>query len=259
MNFKDIHIGSVIHEQVQLQEIAIKRICNFFGYNEDEIEAMYEQKSLDADLLLKWSKLLKYNLFLYYQNHLILYAPYGASIATKKASNNTTYSFRKNIYTQEIKDHMVNLVLKGGEEPMTVAQKYCIPKNTLYRWLRKSTPQEITTKKKNTVPKKGRRPEYKLIFQDLAQKQFGTTIPTSVQNKIEKLQNNLDILEVNSLIFNQKHSTRETAKMKVYDKESIEKILNIQQKEKLTNQEIASQFHVSRNSVAKWKKLYLEL
>lgn len=255
MNFKHIHIGSIILEQVQLQRIALSRICKFFDYTEEEIEAMYAQKSLDADDLLKWSKLLKYNLFLYYQNHLILYAPSGASIGRNNSgSGSHSQVFRKNIYTQEIKDYMIGLVLKKGKEPMWVAEKYHIPKNTIYRWLRKETGR--LKKKVTENSKKNLNPDYKAIFQDLAQQQFGEDIPLDIQNRIEHLSSHLDVLELNKLIFNQNYSSKETAQMKAYDKASIEKILQTQEKDSLSNREIALMFHLSRNTIAKWRKEY---
>ena len=169
MNFKNIHIGSVIQEQVKLQQIAMQRICKFFDCSEEEVEVMYQKSSLDAEILLKWSKLLKYNLFLYYQNHLILYAPSGAGISNKNISkDDSAPTFRKNIYTQEIKDYMVNLVLKKGKEPMKIAKKYQIPKNTLYRWLKKSLSQDQPKEKSLLSIKKNLTPDYILIFQDLS-------------------------------------------------------------------------------------------
>ena len=254
MNFKHIHIGSIIAEQVLLQGIAIGRICKFFGYTEEQIEAMYGQESLDCNDLLKWSKLLKYNLFLYYQNHLILYAPSGASISRKGIATGDSQVFRKNIYTQEIKDYMIGLVLKKGKEPMWVAEKYHIPKNTIYRWLRKETGR--LKKKETENSKKNLNPNYKAIFQDLAQQQFGEDIPLDIENKIEHLSNHLDVLEVNKLIFNQNYSSKETAQMKAYDRASIEKVLQIQEKDSLSNREIALMFHFSRNTIAKWRKEY---
>lgn len=160
MNFKNIHIGSIILKQVQLQNISTKRICNFFKCSEDEIEDFYEQKSLDTDMLLKWSKLLKHNLFLYYQNHLILYAPSAASIAKKEASKNddTQHLFRKNIYTKEIKDYMVELILKKEKTQAEVVKKYHIPKNTLLRWLKKNQTQEVDEIIEKKVVKKKHNP-----------------------------------------------------------------------------------------------------
>ena len=259
MNFKTIHIGSVILEQVQRQQITIQRICKFFGYTPEEIETMYTRESLDSNDLLKWSKLLRYNLFLYYQNHLILYAPSGASIGNKKglkdSYSNNSRLFRKNIYTQEIKDYMIDLVLKRGKTAIEVAEKYNIPKNTIYRWLRKDdskVEKSISSQKKNIIP------NYKVIFQDLAKKQFGENIPKDIQSRIEHLQNHLDILELNKLIFNLSYSSKETSKMKAYDRASIQRVLQTQAEEKLSNHSLALMFHLSRNTVAKWKKEYQE-
>ena len=254
MNFKHIHIGSIIAEQVLLQQIAIGRICKFFGYAEEQIEAMYQQESLDSNDLLKWSKLLKYNLFLYYQNHLILYAPSGASISRKAVATGDSQTFRKNIYTQEIKDYMIGLVLKKGKEPMWVAEKYHIPKNTIYRWLRKETGR--LKKKETENKKKNLNPNYKAIFWDLAKERYKDLIPKHIQERIENLNNHLDVLELNKLIFNQNYSSKETAQMKAYDRASIEKVLETQEKDSLSNREIALMFHLSRNTIAKWRKEY---
>ena len=65
MNFKDIHIGSQLKQIVDLNNIQMERILKFFKIQEVEvIEAMYEAKSIDTEMLLKWSKLLDYNFFL---------------------------------------------------------------------------------------------------------------------------------------------------------------------------------------------------
>ena len=41
--------------------IEMSRICNFMKIQEEEIEEMYQSKSLDTEILLKWSKLLGYD------------------------------------------------------------------------------------------------------------------------------------------------------------------------------------------------------
>ena len=100
---------------------------------------------------------------------------------------------------------------------------------------------------------------YKNIFQDLAQQQFGEIIPLDIQNRIEHLSNHLDALELDKLIFNQNYSSKETAQMKAYDRASIEKVPQTQEKDKLSNREIALMFHFSRNTIAKWRKEYNQL
>lgn len=85
MNFKNIHIGKMIEKRVAESGIVASRICNFMKCKEDEICKMYKNKSLDTDILLKWSKILEYDFFRIYSQHLILYAPISA--ANKETKN----------------------------------------------------------------------------------------------------------------------------------------------------------------------------
>lgn len=75
MNFKTIHIGQIIEEGVKESKIELSRICNFLHLTEEEVKKMYKSSSIDTDVLLKWSKLLEYDFFRIYSQHLILYAP----------------------------------------------------------------------------------------------------------------------------------------------------------------------------------------
>lgn len=77
INIKDFHIGSLIRQGVTEREIKESRICNFLKCSEQEIQQMYEAKSLDTEILLRWSKLLEYDFFRIYSQHLILYSPQG--------------------------------------------------------------------------------------------------------------------------------------------------------------------------------------
>ncbi len=255
MNFKHIHIGRVIQEQVALQQIQMPRICKFLKVEEEEIEAMYEKESLEASLLLRWSKLLKLNLFLYYHNHILLYTSIGAKIGydRKKEVSITNPPFRKNIYTQEIKEHMVNLILKKGKTAIELSQHYKIPVNTLYKWLKKWNTQEAKQKKssRNSPP-----PDYKRIFEDLAHERYGGAVPEVLQQKIAHLDSAVAVWECNQLLFEKDYTSKETARMKSYDKASIMHILKTQQEEKLNDTELAKRFHMSRNTIAKWKKQY---
>ena len=106
-NFKSIHIGNLIQQSVEEQQIELSRICNFLNCKEDEILNMYHQDSLDTNVLLRWSKLLKYDFFRMYSQHLILYSP--AALLKKKKEIGLP-SFRKNIYTKEIKDFILELI-----------------------------------------------------------------------------------------------------------------------------------------------------
>lgn len=137
-NFKDIHIGKCIEKRVGEMAISIERICNFHKVTEDEIQAMYTQKSLSTEVLLKWSKLLDYDFFRVYTQHLILFAPENNSqINTLSKVETSLPSFRKNVYTRQVVDFILELINTGQKTKLQVIEEYRIPKTTLYKWISK--------------------------------------------------------------------------------------------------------------------------
>ncbi|MCS3529969.1 transposase [Chryseobacterium sp. JUb7] len=138
MLYKDIHIGQFIKERVNDMEITIDRICNFLNKDEEFVENIYSSKSIDTDLLLRCCKLLEYDFFRLYSSHLILYSPPSAiDKSTKTKTSNIPY-FRKNIYTQEIKNFIISRILSGEMTHNEIIKEYSIPKSTLHRWLQKN-------------------------------------------------------------------------------------------------------------------------
>lgn len=138
MNFKEIDIGTLINQAVTESGIEISRICNFFKCKENEVERMYQSKSLDSDDLLKWSKLLDYDFFRIYTQHLILYAPPSArGKALTRTKHSQLPGFRKNIYTQEIIEFILEEMENKQLTKKEVMEKYSIPKTTLYKWISK--------------------------------------------------------------------------------------------------------------------------
>ncbi|UEQ76092.1 transposase [Chryseobacterium arthrosphaerae] len=137
-NFKNIHIGEMINNAVKDQGIDSSRICSFFKCSINEIDHMYECESLEADLLLKWSKLLEYDLFRIYSQHLIMYAP---PTSKSKASSSTCKSplptFRKSLYTREIIDFVLEQISTGTKTKSQIVEEYKIPKTTLHKWISK--------------------------------------------------------------------------------------------------------------------------
>lgn len=136
MNLKNIHIGEMIEKRVTETEIEISRICNFMKCTEKEINEMYHQKNLPTDILLKWCKLLEYDFFRIYSQHLILYSP-PASEESFKKQNTELPQFRKNVYTQEIIDFILEQISSGEMTKTQVITRYNIPKTTLYKWISK--------------------------------------------------------------------------------------------------------------------------
>ena len=74
MNYKDFHIGNLIELLVAERGIDLPRICNFLKCNETDVLEMYQSKSINTDNLLRWSKLLQYDFFRLYTQHLILFS-----------------------------------------------------------------------------------------------------------------------------------------------------------------------------------------
>lgn len=137
-NFKDISIGKLIEKRVTEMQIDTERICRFFQCSEDQILKMYNTASLDSLLLLKWSKLLDYDFFRLYSQHLILYAP-PSGVNNKQSAENITKLpvFRKKMYTLEVIDFILELIDSGEKTANQVMEEYKIPKTTLYKWINK--------------------------------------------------------------------------------------------------------------------------
>ena len=136
MNFKEIHIGQMIEKRVAESGMETSRICNFLKCTEEEIQQMYQAKSLDTEIVLKWSKLLEYDFFRIYTQHLILYAPSSAETNAKSVKSQLP-QFRKNIYTREVIDFILEQVSTGEMTKIQVMERYKIPKTTLYKWISK--------------------------------------------------------------------------------------------------------------------------
>ena len=135
MNFKSIHIGILINKAVTESGTEMSRICNFFNCTEDEVIEMYQQENLPTDILLKWSKLLEYDFFRIYSQHLILYAPIKSENTNREKS--LLPQFRKNIYTREIIDFILERIQTNEMSKNEVIERYKIPKTTLYKWISK--------------------------------------------------------------------------------------------------------------------------
>ena len=88
---------------------------------------MYQTKSLDTEVLLRWSKLLEYDFFRIYSQHLILYAPPSAGKEKGNKKSNLP-RFRKNIYTKEVIDFILDMIKTGEKTKIQVMEEYNILK-----------------------------------------------------------------------------------------------------------------------------------
>lgn len=138
IDIKDIHLGNLIHQAVVENNMETSRICNFLNCSEKDLSQMYEAKGLNTETVLRWSKLLEYDFFRIYTQHLILYAPQGnTNYNNLKDKKSLLPQFRKNIYTKEVIDFILERISKGEMTKLQVINEYKIPKTTLYKWLEK--------------------------------------------------------------------------------------------------------------------------
>ncbi|MDV7699287.1 helix-turn-helix domain-containing protein [Chryseobacterium soli] len=139
MNFKDINIGLMVHTRVLECKIEMPRLCKFLNCSEEDILNMYKAKSLDSEVLLRWSRILEYDFFRIYTQNLILYAPPSAITANIKEKNESQMPrFRKNIYTKEVINFILELINSGEKTKNQIIAEYNIPKTTLYKWIEKN-------------------------------------------------------------------------------------------------------------------------
>ncbi|HCA08931.1 transposase [Chryseobacterium sp.] len=143
-NFKDIHIGQLIEQRAKEMATDPVRIGAFLKCTEEDIENTYRSKSLDSAVLLRWSKLLEYDFFRIYSHHLILYAPPTSGLTTSERAKKTPAlpEFRKNIYTIEIIEFILEQIRSGTKTRQEVIKEYRIPKTTLYKWMIKYRKEE---------------------------------------------------------------------------------------------------------------------
>ncbi|MBB4805538.1 hypothetical protein HNP38_000810 [Chryseobacterium defluvii] len=96
-------------------------------------------------------------------------------------------------------------------------------------------------------------PNYQKIYQDLLKfKGLDEYIP------VPKLEKSIEIIRFNNLIAKKERliDSGITQQSRSYDEESILEILRYQKKCNINNTQLALEFKLSRNSVAKWKKIY---
>lgn len=134
-NFKEIHMGQYISHRIK--ELAVDKQCilKFLKISESDLSVILSSSSIDCEVLLRFSKLLEYDFFRLYSQHLILYSP--SSINVTKNKKSLLPKFQKNIYTREIIYFILEMISVGKMSKQQVIEEYRIPKTTLYKWIDK--------------------------------------------------------------------------------------------------------------------------
>lgn len=104
-----------------------------------------------------------------------------------------------------------------------------------------------------------RTPNYKMIYEDILEKKYPQKkeLCQTILNKIDITV--LDILTLENLIFGKSNpkSSIINQRHRAYNKFDILQILDYQKEYQLSNSQLAKQFKLSRNSISKWKKIFL--
>lgn len=102
-------------------------------------------------------------------------------------------------------------------------------------------------------------PDYKRIYMDILHKKYPEKKEECNLILKKRVLSFLDILTLNKIIFstNKKESQSENQKHRSYSKSDILQILDYQKKHQLKNVQVARHFNISRNSIAKWKKIFV--
>ena len=98
-------------------------------------------------------------------------------------------------------------------------------------------------------------PNYKRIYSDILTKRYPEK--KEVCNPIIEKANLsvFDVIMLNEKIFGA--NTSYNKKLRSYSKSDIIRFLDYQKKYNLNNSQLANHFKLSRNTVAKWKKMFL--
>jgi len=110
---------------------------------------------------------------------------------------------------------------------------------------------------KKSRSKKIATPDYKTIYEDILQKKYPHKKEECKALLSKENLTVLNIIELNQRIFGKdKDSEQFNQKHRAYSKSDILKILDYQKKHQFTNVQLANHFKLSRNTVAKWKKMF---
>jgi len=101
-------------------------------------------------------------------------------------------------------------------------------------------------------------PNYNKIYLDIIDQKFPERKQELIPLLSKEIITSLEVINIQRKIFNlqSKEVNIFDQQRKSYDEESIKNILQYQISNKLNNKQTAIFFNLSRNSVAKWKKLF---
>lgn len=261
--YKNIHIGKEIKAIVNLKDISIENICSQLNLSHVQVQQVYKTHQLEVGDLLKWCKLLNFDLFRLYSTHLQIYFPSSSGVNVNpkenEAATSSKYQFRKRLYTPEMISFILNQINNGKMTTSQIIKAYSIPKTTIYRWMKKDENKKSSQKKK-VAPKPILIESYEILLRDILYSRadkFKNAEVESILGKISAIRNFNDVENINKTIFFSEHENiGNYQRVKSFDKDKIDSILRDRLDNNLNNCEIARKYKISRNTIAKWIKLF---
>ena len=104
------------------------------------------------------------------------------------------------------------------------------------------------------------KPNYKTIYTDILSKKYPEKKDKCIHLLDKKNLSALDIINLNVQIFGARTSkthNNSNQRYRSYGKSDILKILDYQKKYRINNSQLANHFKISRNTIAKWRKMFL--
>lgn len=102
-------------------------------------------------------------------------------------------------------------------------------------------------------------PNYHRIYSDIIMRSFPHKKEECEKLLGKKSLSVIDILELNKRIFGTKakETGKQNPKHRSYNKSDIVQILDYQKMHKMNNSQVAKHFGLSKNSITKWKRIFL--
>ena len=100
---------------------------------------------------------------------------------------------------------------------------------------------------------------YKTLYTDIINDLYPDKLLQCQEILNKKTLSIFNVLELNKLIFGELNQNNNgfNQRLKSYSKKDILLILDYQKKHGLNNSQLANHFNLSRNTVAKWKKMFI--
>jgi hypothetical protein len=101
-------------------------------------------------------------------------------------------------------------------------------------------------------------PNYKKIYSDIVSIKYPEKYEVCNSILEKKVLSVLDIIKLNHIIFafEDQKTAKFNQKQRSYDESTILEILEYQKRKGYNNTEMADEFKMSRNSIAKWRKIF---